>query len=239
MNLDFMAIGSHPDDVELSCAGTIIKLVKNGKKVGLVDLTEGELGTRGTAKIRAREAKNSAAIMGVTVRDNLRIPDGNIENTVGNRLKVIRLIRRYKPDVLIFPYSRDRHPDHENAHILCRESWFFAGLEKIVTTFDGKRQEPFRPRTWINFMQWHEFTPSFIVDVSGEYDQRMRAIRAFKSQFFDPDNRQRETVLSSPDFLEMVRTRAAYYGDRIGRKYGEPFFCPVPVGISDIDSLII
>lgn len=239
MKLDFMAIGAHPDDVELSCSGTIIKLVKRGKKVGVVDLTEGELGTRGSSEIRAREAKDAAAVMGVTLRENLRIPDGNIENSIENRLKLIRIIREHCPTTMIFPFPFDRHPDHENAHRLCRESWFFAGLEKIETALSGQKQEPYRPRGWINFMQWYEFTPSFIVDITDEYEQRMQAVRAFKSQFYNPDNRERETTLSSPEFLEMLRTRCEYYGDRIGRKYGEPFFSPAPIGVSDFDTLII
>jgi bacillithiol biosynthesis deacetylase BshB1 len=175
----------------------------------------------------------------VTLRENLKIPDGNIENTNDNRLKLIRSIREYRPTTIIFPFAFDRHPDHENAHRLCREAWFFAGLEKIETTFSGRRQQPHRPRAWINFMQWYEFTPSFIVDITDEYDQRMKAVHAFKSQFYDPDNRERETALSSPEFLEMLRTRCEYYGDKIGRKYGEPFFSPTPIGIIDFDSLII
>lgn len=239
MKLDLLAIGAHPDDVEITCGGTILKLVKSGKKVGLADLTEGELGTRGTGEIRALEAKEAASLLGVAVRENLKIPDGNIELTKENRLKVVRLIRTYQPDTLLFPYSVDRHPDHEHAHALCREAWFQAGLEKLETVVDGRKQEPFRPRACFYFMHWQEFQPSFIVDITEEYEARMKAVLAFKSQFYDPDSRERETALSSPGFLDMLRTRFEYYGDKIGRKYGEPFFSPSPIGISNLSSLII
>ena len=234
MKLDVMAIGAHPDDIELACGGTIVKLVKQGRKVGIMDLTEGELGTRGTREIRAREATEAASILGVQVRESLCIPDGNIENSVENRLQLIRMIRRYRPEVLLFPFHTDRHPDHANGHILCREAWFYSGLEKIETLDLNVRQEPHRPRNYYNYMQWFEFIPSFIVDISGEYDQRMEAVRSFKSQFHDPSSQERETALSTPEFMEMLRTRLEYYGDRISKKYGEPFFSPSYIGIADL-----
>ena len=237
MKLDVLAIGAHPDDVELACGGTIIKLVKQGRKVGLADLTDGELGTRGTREIRAREASDAAKIMGVEMRESLSIPDGNIEVNTENRFKVIRLIRQYQPDVLLFPYQIDRHPDHEHAHTLCREAWFYAGLQKIETIVDGQRQEPFRPRAYYHFMQWHEFTPSFIVDISNEFEQRMKCVKAFKSQFHDPKSSDRETVLSSPEFMEMLRTRLEYYGDKIGKRYGEPFYSFTTVIVNDLFAL--
>lgn len=236
MKLDVLAIGAHPDDVELSCGGTIIKLVNQGRAVGLVDLTEGELGTRGSREIRAAEAAEAARHMGVAVRENLSLPDGNIENTPANREKLIRLIRRYRPDLLIIPYSIDRHPDHEHAHVLSRESWFYAGLSKLTTLDDGAEQKPFRPRAYYCFMQWFQFTPSFIVDVTPEHEQRLKAVRAFRSQFFNPESKEPETVLSSPGFLEMIDTRLAYYGNRIGTRYGEPFFTPGLVRVDDLFS---
>ncbi len=237
MKLDVLAIGAHPDDVDLSCGGTVIKLGRQGKRVGLLDLTRGELGTRGTAEIRALEAAAAASILGVSVRENTAIPDGNIESNPENRLKVIRVIRRYKPDVLLLPYAVDRHPDHERAFTLCRESWFQAGLARIESLEDGVRQEPWRPRTYYHFMQWFEFPPSFIVDITDEFEQRMECVRAFKSQFYDPESKERGTVLSTPEFLEMLRTRMAYYGDRIGARYGEPFFSFHPLKINDLVAL--
>lgn len=237
MKLDILAIGPHPDDVELSCGGTIIKLVKQGRSVGILDLTQGELGTRGDRKTRAREAEAAAEIMGVAHRENLKLPDGNIEARMESRLRLVRVLRTLRPEVILFPYPVDRHPDHERAHVLCREAWFSAGLQKVRTSAGGRAQEPFRPRAYFHFMQWYEFTPSFIVDVSAEYDQRMETMRAYRSQFHDPASKEPGTILSTPDFLEMVRTRLEYYGDRIGRKYGEPFFSPASVEVKDLFTL--
>jgi len=234
MNLDVLAIGAHPDDVELTCGGTIIKLVKQGRRVGILDLTQGELGTRGDRRIRAQEAAKAAAVMGVALRENLKLPDGNIESSLDNRLALVRAIRTWKPDVLLFPYSVDRHPDHERAHLLCREAWFSAGLQKVRTTVRGRSQDPFRPRAYYHYMQWYEFVPSFIVDVSAEFEQRMETMRAYRSQFYDPASRERETVLSTPEFLEMIRTRLECYGDRIGKKYGEPFLSPASLEVKDL-----
>lgn len=238
MKLDVLAIGAHPDDIELACGGTIIKLIKQGKKVGICDLTEGELGTRGSRQIRATEAAEASRILGVSIRDNLGIPDGNIENTPSNRLKVISMIRKHRPTMLLLPHWLERHPDHEHAHTLCREAWFYSGLEKIESTFGGIRQEPFRPLKYLHFMQTYEFEPSFVVDISDEFEQRMLAVRAFKSQFFDPSSEERETFLSNPGFMEMLQTRFEYYGDRIGTKYAEPFYSVEMIGVTDIFALV-
>ena len=239
MKLDVLAIGAHPDDIELTCAGTVIKLIKQGRKVGIVDLTEGELGTRGSREIRSEEARQATAILGVSARENLMIPDGNIQPTMENRLKLIAAIRHYRPEILLIPHSLERHPDHQRAHELSKEAWFYAGLEKIQTIRDKTPQEPFRPRSYYHYMQVYEFTPSFVVDITAEYDQRMEAVRAFKSQFHNPKSNERQTFLSQPDFMDMLRTRFEYYGDRIGVKYGEPFYSTNLVGISDILSLTI
>jgi N-acetylglucosamine malate deacetylase 1 len=237
MKLDVLAIGAHPDDVDLSCGGTVAKLVKQGRQVGIADLTRGELGTRGSREIRAAEAAEAARVLGVHVRENLGMPDGDLETTFENRLKIVRTIRQFQPDVLLIPYPVDRHPDHEHAHTLCREAWFAAGLAKIETSLNGTRQDPFRPRAYYHYMQWFEFQPSFIVDISDEFEQRMECVRAFKSQFYDPDSNERQTILSTPEFLEMLRTRLAYYGDKIGKKYGEPFFSAAAVNIPDLYTL--
>jgi len=233
MKLDVLAIAAHPDDVELSCGGTLIKIVKQGKKVGVLDLTRGELGTRGTQEVRDAEATEATRILGIHIRENLGLSDGGIEINQDNTVKVIQIIRKYRPDLLLFPHWLERHPDHEHAHALCREAWFYSGLEKIETTVFGVQQEPFRPRSYYHFMQTYEFVPSFVVDITNEYEQRMDAVRAFKSQFYDPENSERETFLSSPEFMEMLRTRVEYFGDRIGRKYGEPFFSVNMIGIDN------
>ena len=237
MKLDALAIGAHPDDVDLSCSGTVIKLGRQGYRVGIIDLTEGELGTRGTRALRREEAENARRILGAVVRENLGIPDGNIENTPEHRLGLIRMIRRYRPEILLIPHHTDRHPDHEHAHVLCREAWFYSGLEKIPTEDGGVDQEPWRPRAYYHFMQWFEFEPSFIVDISEEYDRRMEVVRAFRSQFFDPESNERSTILSTPEFMEMLRTRLENYGDRIGKRYGEPFYSPSPIHVPDIVAL--
>jgi len=237
MKLDVLGIGAHPDDLELSCGGTLAKLVQQGRRIGLVDLTEGELGTRGSRDIRAREAETAANILGVSARENLKIADGNIENTPEQRLRLIRVIRKYQPDVLLIPFHTDRHPDHERAHVLAREAWFASGLPKIGTLDDGHPQEAFRPRTYYCYMQWHEFTPSFIVDVTETMDIRKQAMNAFASQFYDPASEEPQTVLSTPEFLEMMQTRLSYYGHRIGVRFGEPFYSPVPIRINDLWTL--
>ncbi|HTR80698.1 MAG TPA: bacillithiol biosynthesis deacetylase BshB1 [Bacteroidota bacterium] len=231
MKLDVLAIGAHPDDVELACGATVAKLAQAGKKIGILDLTQGELGTRGTKEIRKRESEESTKILGVNVRENLKMPDGNIDVGQKNVLKVIESLRAFQPDILIFPHSLERHPDHEHAHRLCREAWFYAGLEKITTTVNGKRQEPFRPKKYFNYMQKYEFTPSFIVDVSSSYSMKTEALSAFKSQFYDPKSKERETLLSSKIFLKSIEARDVHYGSLINVAYGEPFFSIEPLGV--------
>ena len=238
MKLDVIAIGAHPDDIELTCSGTIIKLVKQGKKVGICDLSEGELGTRGTRELRAKEAAEATKILGIAAREQLLLEDGNIDNSPRNRLKLIELYRKYRPAVLLFPHWFERHPDHEHAHRLCREAWFYSGLEKIESSAEGQKQEPYRPLKYFHYMQTYEFQPSFVIDISSEFEQRMMAVRAYKSQFFDPESTERETFLSTPAFMEMLRSRFEYFGSRIGVKYGEPFYSVEPVGISDLFSLV-
>lgn len=236
MGVDILAIGAHPDDVELSCAGTIAKSVKLGYGIGIIDLTGGELGTRGSKAIRAKEAASAATILGC-FRENLHLADGNIEVNQNNILKLMKLIRKHRPQVLLIPHSSERHPDHVRAHHLCREAWFYSGLQKIETKLNGKKQEPWRPRTFFHFMQWDVFIPSFIVDISDVYQTRMEAILVFKSQFHDPGSKEPETILSQKSFLEMLETRAKHYGQQIGVRYGEPFYTPDPPGTDDIFKL--
>ena len=234
MHVDVLAIGAHPDDIELSCGGTIAKLVRQGRRVALADLTQGELGTRGTKEIRAQEAAAATKILGAHDRRNLRFPDGNIERGRSNILKLVTLIRELRPALLIIPHSIERHPDHVHAHQLCKEAWFYSGLAKIATRLNGKRQEPHRPDTYFEFMQWHEFIPSFIVDVSDTMETKMAAIRAHASQFHNPMSREPETKLSRPEFLELIEVESRYYGHRIGVKYGEAFFAHAPIGVNNL-----
>ncbi len=237
MQLDLLAVGAHPDDVELTCGATIIKCVKLGYSAGIVDLTAGELGTRGTVEIRAREAKAAEKILGVTLRENLHIPDGGIELNRSNILKLVSVIRRTRPRILLIPHSVERHPDHVHTHHLAREASYYSGLRKIPTTYKGKPQEPWRPHHCFHYMQWHEFTPSFIVDVTDEYDQRLAAIKAHRSQLYDPRSKDPQTLLSQKSFFDLLETRAKAYGFSIGAKYGEPFFTTDSVGIKDLFAL--
>src|SRR6185369_4568023 len=176
MELDILAIGAHPDDVELSAGGTIALSVKQGYKVGVLDLTEGEMGTRGTKRIREREAADATKILGVHARENLNLGDGRFEVNEKNRLAVIKIIRKYRPKILLMPPMQERHPDHVHAHILCREAWFYSGLRKIETSLGGKKQEPWRPQNYFAYMQTYEFEPTFIVDISEVYDIRLAAM---------------------------------------------------------------
>ncbi len=232
MRLDILAVGAHPDDVELCCGGTLAQLVRKGRKAGIVDITKGELGTRGTSAIRLREAKEAASILGC-VRENLAIPDGDIDVNRANVKKLITIIRKYRPRMLIIPHWHERHPDHVHTHHLCREAWFYSGLRKIKTTVNGRPQEAWRPDNAIHYMQWYEFTPSFIVDITVAYKVRLQAIKAHVSQFHDPGSTEPVTKLSDSNFLDFVETRAKAYGAKIGVKYGEPFYSVDAVGIGD------
>jgi bacillithiol biosynthesis deacetylase BshB1 len=232
MKLDVLAIGAHPDDIELSCAASIARLVRSGKKVGILDLTEGELGTRGSRSIRKREAKAAARCLGINFRSSLGLPDGNIESSRKNILKVIEILRTFQPTIILFPHWLERHPDHEHAHRLCREAWFFSGLEKIPTRVKGKLQEPFRPKKYFHYMQKYEFVPSFIVDVSDVYETKKSALAAFKSQFHNPESKERETLLSSKLFLQSIQARDRHHGSLINAEYGEPFYSIEPLGVN-------
>ncbi len=239
INVDVLAIGAHPDDLELACGGTIAKLVRQEKKVALCELTQGELSTRGTKEIRAKEAQQAGNILGAVTRRNLHIPDGNVEVNKKNMLKIITLIRELRPALLIIPYGVERHPDHVHTSELCREAWYYSGLEKIKTRLNGKVQERLRPHHYFEFMQWMEFEPTFIVDISDTFDLKMKSVRAHASQFFNPESKESETRLSRPDFLEVIETRCRYFGSKIGVKYGEPFISKWSLGIDNPFSFIV
>jgi bacillithiol biosynthesis deacetylase BshB1 len=238
MQVDVLAIGAHPDDIELSCGGTVAKLISLGYTAAIADLTQGEMGTRGTKQTRLNEAASAAKILGVAVRRNLRIPDGGIEVNAATIKKLITLIRELRPRTMIIPHSVDRHPDHAHAHTLCKEAWFYAGLAKIRTSLNGRAQEAFRPDNYFEFLQWHHFQPTFIVDVTDSFETKMRACRAYASQFHNPKSTDPETKLSNPDFLRHVETECAHFGHRIGTKYGEAFYSSLLIGVADPLSLL-
>lgn len=241
-HLDVLATAAHPDDVELCCSGTICTLTDRGYDVGVVDFTRGELGTRGTPEARAEEAANAAEIMGLAARENLEIPDGQIENSPENRRKVIRRLRKHRPRVLLINADHCRHPDHCDAAELASDAAYYAGLRKIETRDrDGRLQEPWRPDHVLHYMQAIEFEPTFVVDVSDVWDRRMEALRAYRSQFFHPeyDSDEPETFISNPEFMEWIEARARTLGYWIGAEYGEALkYRHPPVGVDDLMSVL-
>ena len=228
MKLDALAIGAHPDDIELSVSGTLIKLAELGYRVGVVDMVRGELGSRGTPAIRAREAKASAAIMGLSVRENLKLKDGAIFDTTEARLRVVRVLRKYRPGLVFTHYWDDRHPDHIYTSRIVAQACYLSGLAKINT-----RQERFRPGRIFYFMLPHGLQPSFYVDISGQFEKKMQAVRAFQSQLFDPKSREPQTYLSVPEFLPALESLNRYYGTLIQTKYAEAFYGKEALSVDD------
>lgn len=234
MKLDLLVFAAHPDDAELSCAGTILKSIKQGKKVGVIDLTQGEMGTRGTAKIRAKESANATKILGVQVRENLKMADGFLVNDLHHQLLIIEKIRQYQPEIILANAIQDRHPDHGKAASLVRDAAFLSGLAKIETKLDGQIQTAWRPRAVYHYLQDRYIQPAFVVDISDEMEQKLEAIRAFKSQFFDPSSDEPATYISSPEYLETVIARNREMGKPIGATFGEAFTSDKLVGVEDI-----
>jgi bacillithiol biosynthesis deacetylase BshB1 len=224
MHLDVLVFSAHPDDAELSMGGTIALLTKNNLKVGLIDLTKGELSTRGTVETRQREAFNAAIILKASLRENLELQDGNILNNKENLLKVIMSIRKYKPKIVFAPYFNDRHPDHIDASNLIKRAFFYSGLAKIKTFDKEVPQQHFRPEKIYYYMQTFTFEPTFIVDVSETFEQKMKAVQCYETQFHNPKSTEPETFISRPEFLNYIQSRAEFYGFQIHKKYGEPFF---------------
>lgn len=218
--LDVIAFGAHPDDVDMTAAGLLCRLVDNGLAVGIVDLTRGELGTRGTPEIRTKEAQAAARIIGAKTRACLDMPDGNVSNTLESRLKIITVLRRHRPAMIIIPYWECEHPDHANCGRLVKEAAYFAGLRKIDTG-----QERYRPERVIHYMTRYRFAPTFIVPIDEYFERKMEAVRAHASQFFRPDAADEdETRISQPGFLDTLALRDRTYGAMVGAKYGEPYY---------------
>ncbi|GAA4427834.1 bacillithiol biosynthesis deacetylase BshB1 [Pontibacter saemangeumensis] len=239
MKLDILAFASHPDDIELGCAGTLIGHIAAGKKVGIIDLTEGELGTRGTPEIRLQEAEAAAEIMGVSVRENLGMADGFFLNDREHQLQVMQKIRQYRPEIVLANALHDRHPDHGRGSELVTEACFKAGL-KMVSTKDGQGQEQaaWRPKVVYHFIQDRLITPDIVVDVTPFWDKKMETIRAFRSQFYNPDDSSPNTYISSPEFLNFIESRAQELGHAIGVKYGEGFSSDRLIGVRNLFDLI-
>ena len=236
--LKILALGAHPDDVELGAGATLAKHSRQGDACGIVDLTLGEMGTRGTPEIRLEEAKNAAQILGIDIRENLKLRDGFISNDEQSQLKVIEVIRKYRPDIVLCNAPNDRHPDHGEASRLVVRASFLAGLRKIKTSIEGELQEPWRPLSVYHYIQYYDFTPDFIVDVSGFMDAKMDSIKAHSSQFFDPNSKEPETVISSQGFFQSITSRAEEWGRQIYKKSGEGFIKERPIGIDDLNALL-
>jgi N-acetylglucosamine malate deacetylase 1 len=239
LKLDILVLAAHPDDAEISCGGTIAKHVAMGHQVGIVDFTRGELGTRGTPETRAQEAHVAAGILGVQVRDNLGLADGFFQNDPKHQLEVIRAIRKYQPDIVLANAVFDRHIDHGKGASLGYDASFLSGLVKIETLDDhGKPQRAWRPTVVYHYIQSNFIVPDFIVDVSDHFEVKMNAVRAFKTQFYDPSSNEPETYISNPGFLRMLEARATEFGHAIGAKYGEGFTVRRFPGVNSLYDLI-
>jgi bacillithiol biosynthesis deacetylase BshB1 len=230
MKLDILVFGAHPDDVELGCGGTVIKEVQNGKKVGIIDLTRGELGTRGAADIRDKESKIATNLMGVLVRENMNFKDGFFKNDEEHKLKIIRKIRQYRPDIIITNAFSDRHPDHPRSSQITIDASFLSGLEKIETG-----QKIWRPRSIYHYIQFNNLTPEVVVDISKQMGLKIKAVKAYKSQFYNAASDESKTIISSKDFLESVKYRAKDLGRQSNCRYAEGF---ITHQLPKIDSLL-
>jgi bacillithiol biosynthesis deacetylase BshB1 len=240
MKLDILVFGSHPDDAELGAGATIAKEIANGKKVGIVDLTRGELGTRGTPELREQEAKKAADILGLSIRINLEFADGFFVNNKEHQLQVIEVIRKFQPDIVLCNAIDDRHIDHAKGSKLVSDACFLSGLLKIDTKWvgDDEWQDPWRPRQVYHYIQWKNLEPDFVVDVSDFIDQKMEAINAYASQFFDPDSKEPETPISSKNFTDSIRYRARDLGRLIGVEYAEGFTVERYIGVRNLGDFI-
>ena len=237
--IDILAIGVHPDDIELGCAGTIIKHIALGFSVGGLDLTQGELGTRGSAELRLVEADNASKIMGLSIRDNLGFEDGFV--TADNKqyqLEIVKKIRQYQPNIVLCNAIDDRHPDHSRSASLVSTACFLAGLPKVATELNGESQAAWRPKHVLHYIQWKPIKPDFIIDISGYLDTKISAVKAYKSQFHDPNSEEPETPISSQQFIDSVRYRASDLGRLIGVDYAEGFTSDKVIGLDRLDSLI-
>ncbi len=237
MKLDILIFSAHPDDAELSMGGTIARFTAEGKKVGVVDLTKGEMSTRGNIKIRAKETGAANKILKLKVRENLGLKDGNITLSDSSLKEVVRKIRKYKPSIVFAPYLNDRHPDHIDASNLIKRAVFNSGLKKFITITDSKSQPHYRPEKIFYYMQTYIFNPSFIVDITNYFDTKIKAVKAFKSQFHNSKLKEEDTFISRPEFLEYVEARAKFYGFQIGKRYGEPFYCEETINYDFSDLL--
>lgn len=238
MKLDILVFAVHPDDAELGCSGTIAAHVAAGKKVGIVDFTRGDLGTRGTPEIRLQESEEATAILKLSARENLNMRDGFFKNDEEHQLKLIESLRKYQPDIVLANAVEDRHPDHGRAAQLAIDACFYSGLRMIETVdHAGKKQEAWRPKALYHYIQDRYIEPDFVIDISDFWDIKEKSIRAFKSQFYDPNSNEPESYLTSPDFLNFLEARSEEMGHKIGVKYGEGFTKSKMIGVKNLFDL--
>jgi len=235
--IDILVFAAHPDDAELSCSGTILKHIQLGYKVGIIDLTQGELGSRGTKETRKKESAHSSQLLGISIRENLDFKDGFFEINEVHLLKVIEIIRKYQPELILANAINDRHPDHKRGGDLVSRAAFLSGLRKIDTIYKGNSQTPWRPKQVFRYVQEQYQKPDFIVDISGFEAQKLEAIKAFSTQFYNPNSTEPETPISKSDYLEFVTARMKQFGQAINTKYGEGFTIERTFGIDDLFQL--
>lgn len=238
MKLDILAFGAHPDDVELSCSGTIAKEISLGKTVGIIDLTRGELGTRGSAEIRDNEAKRAAEILGVTIRENLNMRDGFFVNDEFHQLEVIKIIRKYRPEIVLCNAIDDRHIDHPKGSKLVSDACFLSGLLKIETDLNGEKQQHWRPKLVYHYTQWKNIEPDFVVDITGFLDIKIDSILAYSSQFYNPNSTEAETPIATKNFLESLNFRSKDLGRLIGTDCAEGFNVERYLAVNSLSDLI-
>ncbi len=238
VKLDILAFGAHPDDVELGCGGTVAKEISKGKKVGIIDLTRGELGTRGSVDLRNQESKLASNIRGLVLRENLNFKDGFFQNNESNQIEIIKVIRKYRPEIVLCNAEDDRHIDHPKAAELVSSACFLSGLRKIETIDNGKNQLEWRPKNVYHYIQWKNSSPDFLVDISGFISIKLEAIKAYSSQFYDPNSNEPETPISTKNFIDNVINRSADLGRLIGVEHAEGFTSKKSLGINTLEDLI-
>ena len=237
IKLDILAFGAHPDDVELGCGGTIAKEIANGKKVGIIDLTRGELGTRGDSKTRDIESSDASKILGLEIRENLGFRDGFFINDEIHQLEVIKMIRKYKPEIVLCNAQDDRHIDHPKGAELVSDACFLSGLRKIITELNGSNQSEWRPKNVYHYIQWKNSSPDFLIDISGFIEKKLQSIQAYSSQFFDPNSNEPETLISNKNFISNVINRSADLGRLINVEHAEGFTSKKSIGINHLHDL--
>ncbi|MEO4005932.1 MULTISPECIES: bacillithiol biosynthesis deacetylase BshB1 [unclassified Flavobacterium] len=238
MKLDILAFGAHPDDVELGCGATLAKEISLGKKAGIIDLTRGELGTRGSAEIRDEEARKAGEILGIAIRENLQFRDGFFVNDEAHQLEVIKMIRKYRPEIVLCNAIDDRHIDHGKGSKLVSDACFLSGLRRIETEVDGVAQEAWRPKVVYHYIQWKNITPDFVVDVTGFIDKKVEAILAYGSQFYEPNSNEPTTPIATKNFLDSLHYRSQDLGRLIGTDYAEGFTAERYLAVSSLENLM-